>query len=523
MPDSKPPSPPPSATASQGFDDGFHQLAHHNASTSYQPGPYQIDSAPYVQSAPATSYNSPEPRHMLLDHYDHHYFQTGPTYQNGLQYGLHEPSQGVMMYPNPPSGYQALTPAQTNYATTPYQFSSPPTPEISDHGERSRRTRNVRSTQPSGSPSIGGGSQASESPRPKRAAKKSKTDAVSEASIKAPLSQLCLDVPVVDMYSKVNRSIEERQEEARRDNKIKRPSNSFMLYRSAYGDRVKALYPQNNHQIISRICGASWKMETSDVTEQFKLYYEMEKENHAKAHPTYKFSPAKSSPSRKRRGTADTSDEEELRSELGDFDAEYRPRGGRRSRPIKTPRTGTPTSYPIHPSVNNYQPYMVGPNAYVNQSTWQFSNPGKPMPMPMNGSLDDRYWQTEIQQRAPNIEDVFVRQLVETQSRVPTSSALIGLPGGSHEELLGVDSTDNSPSPQVDPLLLGYDTSFEGHAGDFVNTQEFQDFDHQGLYESGLQGSGQADGQHYPSGIDSWKEEGNGEEFVGKNDFDWLH
>lgn len=27
---------------------------------------------------------------MLLDHYSHRYFQTGPTYQDGLQYGLHE-------------------------------------------------------------------------------------------------------------------------------------------------------------------------------------------------------------------------------------------------------------------------------------------------------------------------------------------------------------------------------------------------------------------------------------------------
>ncbi|KAL8917167.1 MAG: hypothetical protein Q9172_005959 [Xanthocarpia lactea] len=524
MSDTKPPSPPPSATASHGFEDGFHELVHHNASTPYQSGPYQAESAPYSQSVPTISYNSPEPRHMLLEHYNQRYFQNGPpTYQDGLNFGLHEASQGATMYPNPPGAYQALTPAQANYTTTPYQFSSSPTPEISDHGERSQRTRNGRSAPRDGSPSLGNGSQASESPRPKRAAKKSKIDAVSEASIKAPLSQQCLQVPVVDVFSKVNRSIEERQEEARRDNKIKRPSNSFMLYRSAYGDRVKALYPQNNHQIISRICGASWKMETADVTEKFKMYYEMEKENHAKAHPTYKFSPAKSSPNRKRRGTGDTSDEEELASELGDFDSEYRPRGGRRSRPAKTPRTGTPTSYPIHPSVNNYQPYMITPNmGYANQSTWQFSNPGKPMPLPMNGPLDDRYWQTTIQQRAPNVEDVFVHRLVEAQTQMPTSQALIGLPGGSHEELLGVDSTDNSPSPQVDPLLLNYDGSFEGHTGDFVNTQDFQDFDHQGLYDSGLQGTGQGGLPHYPSALDSWKEEGNGGDFVGKNDFDWL-
>ncbi|KAL8782489.1 MAG: hypothetical protein Q9213_005328 [Squamulea squamosa] len=516
MSDSKPPSPPPSASVSQGFDNGFHKLVYHNASTSYQPGPHQVESTPYMQSAPTTSYNSPEPRHMLLDHYNQRYFQSGPpTYPDGLQFGLHERLRNLM------------DAEFMQYTTAPYQFSSPPTPEISDHGERSKRTRNGRSAPPDGSPSFGDGSQASDSPRPKRAAKKSKTDAVSEASIMAPLSQLCLEVPVVDVFSKVNRSIEERQEEARRDNKIKRPSNSFMLYRSAYGDRVKALYPQNNHQIISRICGASWKMETSDVTEKFKMYYEMEKENHAKAHPTYKFSPAKSSPSRKRRGTGDTSDEEEIDSELGDLDSEYRPRGGRRSRPAKTPRTGTPTSYPIHPSVNNYQPYMVNPQmGYANQSTWQYSNPGKPMPIPMNGPMDDRYWQTTIQQRAPNVEDVFVHRvdhrLVEAQTQVPASQALIGLPSGSHEDLLGVDSAGNSPSPQVDPLLLNYDGTFEGQGGEFGHNPDFQDFDHPGLYESGLQNSSHAAAPQFPSALDAWKEDGNAEDLVGKNDFDWL-
>ncbi|KAL8819530.1 MAG: hypothetical protein Q9223_002047 [Gallowayella weberi] len=520
MSDSKPPSPPPSATPSQGFDDGFQKLVQHNAGIPYQPASYQVENTAYVQSAPTTSYNSPEPRHMLLDQYSQHYFQNGlPNYQNGLQFGLQEPNQGVMMYPNPPGAYQALTPAATNYTTDPYQFSSPPTPEISDHGERSMRTRNGRSVLPSGSPS-----RASDSPRPKRAAKKSKTEAVGEASIDAPLSQLCLHVPVVDVYSKVNRSIEERQDEARKDNKIKRPSNSFMLYRSAYGDRVKALYPQNNHQIISRICGASWKMETPEVTEKFKEYYEMEKENHAKAHPTYKFSPAKSSPSRKRRGTGDTSDEEEIESELGDFDSEYRPRGGRRSRPAKTPRTGTPTSYPVNTGLNTYQPLMVDPNmGYINQSSWHFSNPGKPIPAPMTGGYDDRYWQMTVQQRAPNVEDVFLHRTEMPASLGPASQALIGLPGSSHDDLLGVDSTENSPSPQVDPLLLNYDGALPGHAGDMVHEHDFRDFDHQGLYEGGLQSNAPTSATQHPPTFDSWNDDGAGEGLQGRGDFDWLN
>ncbi|KAL8730595.1 MAG: hypothetical protein Q9181_004594 [Wetmoreana brouardii] len=519
-------SPPLTTNVYQEFDDGFDKLVQHNATTSYQPGPFQTESNAYQQSASSTTYNSPEPRHVLLEQYDQRYYQGGvPSYYDGLPVGVYGSSHGGMMYPNPPSAYQAMPSAQANYTTSPYQFGSSHTPEPSDQGDRNKRTRNGRSMPPGGSPSLGDGSQGSNSPGPKRAVKKSKSEAVGEASISAPLSQLCLDVPVVDVYEKVNRSIEERQEEARKDNKIKRPSNSFMLYRSAYGDRVKALYPQNNHQIISRICGASWKMETPDVTEKFKAYYEMEKENHAKAHPTYKFSPAKSSPNRKRRGTGDTSDEEDDGSEPGDFDSEYRPRGGRRSRPAKTPRTGTPTSYPANqanPVMGGYQPALIHANmgGYL-ASTWQVSNPGKPMPAPMDPYLPEGvYYQTSVQQRGPNVEDVFIHRTQVPRSQPPASQALIGLPGASHEELLGTDSAGDSPSPQVDPLLLNYDGELPGQAGGFAHDQDFQDFDHQGLYEGRPQTDGHANGTQYQSTFDPWQVNGEGGD--GEGDLDWL-
>lgn len=41
-----------------------------------------------MQSAPTTSYNSPEPRHMMLDQYNHRYYQTGlPSYHGSQHYG----------------------------------------------------------------------------------------------------------------------------------------------------------------------------------------------------------------------------------------------------------------------------------------------------------------------------------------------------------------------------------------------------------------------------------------------------
>ena len=344
-----------------------------------------------------------------------------------------------------------------------------------------------------------------------------------QASISAPLSQLCLDVPVVDVFEKVNRSIEARQEEAQKDNKIKRPSNSFMLYRSAYGERVKALYPQNNHQIISKICGESWRMETPDIKEKFSAYYELEKENHAKAHPTYKFSPAKSSPSRKRRGTGDSSEEEDNGSELGDFDSEYRPRGSRRSRPIKTPRAGTPTSYPMNPPplLNSNYGLLYNPGLGFNASAWQVCNPGKPLPVPMNGPLDGQYYQTSVYPRASNVEDVFIRR---AQAQPPSTQALIGLPGGSHDELLGMDSAENSPSPQVDPLLLSYEGG-PGYVGDLAQDHDFRNFDHQGLYEDKVDSSGHTNETHLEAVFDPWQMSGQGGQhkgFTASGDFDWL-
>lgn len=264
-------------------------------------------------------------------------------------------------------------------------------------------------------------------------------------------------------------------------------------------------------------------METPDITEKFKAYYELEKENHAKAHPTYKFSPAKTSPNRKRRGTGDSDDEGDDASELGDIDSEYRPRGSRRSRPIKTPRTGTPTSYPGHPLpnlINTNYGLMFNQNLGANPSTWEFCNPGKPLPTAMSNPFDAQYYQTTMYQRSPEVQDVLIRR-AETQ---PTSSqALIGLPGGSHDELLGIDWTENSPSPKVDPLLLNYEGG-AGYRGDLTHDQELQNFDHHGLYESGLQPNSQASEAAYQPAFDPWPVNGNGGQgdFATGADFDWL-
>lgn len=70
---------------------------------------------------------------------------------------------------------------------------------------------------------------------------------------------------------------------------IKRPLNSFMLYRR---DKQSSI-PTNNHQSISRIIGEMWKRETIEEKERYAEMALRERERHAKEYPDYKFLPRK--------------------------------------------------------------------------------------------------------------------------------------------------------------------------------------------------------------------------------------
>lgn len=94
---------------------------------------------------------------------------------------------------------------------------------------------------------------------------------------------------------------------------IKRPLNSFMLYRR---DKQSSI-PTNNHQSISRIIGEMWKRETIEEKERYTEMAQRERERHAKEYPDYKFLPRKkkdkntSGKSPRRRKTFDPSLEQD--------------------------------------------------------------------------------------------------------------------------------------------------------------------------------------------------------------------
>lgn len=67
--------------------------------------------------------------------------------------------------------------------------------------------------------------------------------------------------------------------------------NCFLLYRSAYANRIVALTSRENHQVVSQIAGMSWNLETMDIKQKFRDLASVEKDNHATAHPNYRFAP----------------------------------------------------------------------------------------------------------------------------------------------------------------------------------------------------------------------------------------
>jgi len=135
--------------------------------------------------------------------------------------------------------------------------------------------------------------------RPKRS--RASKPAPKNPSLTAPLSILTASspIPLKDVAAHVKRPIATRRTDAaytrnRKNQAIPRPSNSFMLYRMAYTDRIQARgRDADNHQVVSSVAGESWRMETVEVRDAFKRLAEVEKVQHEKAWPGYKYQPSK--------------------------------------------------------------------------------------------------------------------------------------------------------------------------------------------------------------------------------------
>ncbi|TKA82898.1 hypothetical protein B0A55_01152 [Friedmanniomyces simplex] len=347
----------------------------------------------------------------------------------------------------------------TSYRDSPSYLHNPPTPR-SNTASEGIRTRSGRSTRGrTDSPFDNGRISKSPAARSKKE-KKSKLDRSKTPKLTAPLSILTKDlsVPCKDMDAWVHRSAETRRAEVeKRNGYVTRPMNSFMLYRSCYAERTKAWCVQNNHQVVSSVSGESWPMEPQEVRHQFEEWARVERENHAKAHPAYKFSPSKSNKRRKGEFSDDEGDDASEMDPSADPDGEYRGSGRntrQRRAQAQQQQQQQQQQADMVPLNNTYgfdsHPYFGQPiPSGYEQSQYQYANPGRPLPSNVaydaNGLMFNPQTNTYIQQATyqhpqyPYVQDVRGVRVPTPQQQQQTVGGY-GLPGGQQmtaEEVFG--------------------------------------------------------------------------------------
>jgi hypothetical protein len=316
------------------------------------------------------------------------------------------------------------------------------------------QTRSGRALRSPESP-VGGRRAASPRKRPprRRAGKANNVGHV----IDKPLSVTTADytIPVRDMDAWVNRSVEDRLAEAAKKNGyISRPMNSFMLYRSAYAERVKKYCSENNHQVVSKVTGASWPLEPDEIRKKYERLALLERDNHQAAHPEYKFAPNKAG---KKRGRDDDAE--------SDSDGEWGGRGKRSHtggsvrRGDTRSNTGTPFEGDQWPGYHSPAPY--GHYGYQqNPSSYAYQYPERAMPMYADQrAIPGQHWQPQVRHYPGHghVEDVHFRQYEDQFPVQDNMQSMVGLPNADAHHLL-VDA-GAGPEPMLDPRL-GMDPDF---------------------------------------------------------------
>jgi hypothetical protein len=353
----------------------------------------------------------------------------------------------------------------------PMNTASPSVSVGSDIGVKTRSGRRVGRGDSVTQPQLEHKPSAAKPRSPKPTKKKSAKDRAKDLSLKEPISVFTkdIDVPIKDMEAWVHRSTEVRMKEVEDGNgKIPRPMNSFMLYRSAYADRLKAWGQHNNHQEVSKFAGASWQIEPEELKDRYKDLAKVERENHQRAHPDYKFSPSKAGTIRKRGSPDDESEEDDGPNDYDDPDAEWAP-GGRRTR-NKRQRIA------VESHANTISPYDAG----IGLHPGHWSLPTYDVkPLPQSIPLMDPYVQYQqhyapqpvaTQYSMPGLHDMHSQQYrrVSHTSAMPynmhmPAQPLVGLPT-HHSDLLQLGPIAGTPPPSrevgFDPSIMGFDTGF---------------------------------------------------------------
>lgn len=298
----------------------------------------------------------------------------------------------------------------------------------------------------------------SRSPKLKKSRNNNKAGKKGVPVIDQPLSVLTRDynIPVRDMEAWVNRSVEERMREVeKKKGYISRPMNSFMLYRSAYADRVKQFCRENNHQVVSQVTGQSWPLEPQEIRTMYERYSAVERDNHAAAHPNYKFAPNKNGKKRERDNDNDS-----------DSDGEWGgSRGTKYSRAGKREDTRSMSSTPFEPDrMTRFAVPLYHQQQHHHPSSYQAANPyGPPPPHFGADGFPGGYYPPQAVPYGQNVDDIRYGRPGDGFPMPDNHSQLIGMPDGSGDELLGLMNGmgtrlpgDQMIDPQLGPVESGY-------------------------------------------------------------------
>jgi hypothetical protein len=339
------------------------------------------------------------------------------------------------------------------------------------------RTRSRLAVNKTLSPPVNNKTRIAKLPKPKKIRKEKVKAEKKIAKLEKPLSELTKSwshVPVVDIEAYVNRPADERRKEVAEGKvpgRIKRPMNSFMLYRKAYQNRTKNWCLQNNHQVVSQVCGDSWPLEPEEIREQFNEWARIERVNHQSAHPGYKFSPSKAGVKISKRKLSEDNESEE--SDLEDFDWQGGNNRTHNKRRQKAAKIDDDASY--QPAGNSYRhsrESSIEPvHGSLNRSSYHASNPGQPLPSQYSESnlQYGHYYQQIVQNNSiiPGVEDVIIRTTVRPGESYPQQQEPVNYSISNQYPPL-VDSI--GIEYKIDPTLIAqdnalYDESYFGHDG----------------------------------------------------------
>ncbi|KAK3989194.1 hypothetical protein QBC44DRAFT_89835 [Cladorrhinum sp. PSN332] len=427
---------------------GFNELLQHNASVSSVPRETATGDSIRVQSQSPSRYGTPVPQSHHSQSFDLYQQQRGGSQMAGYQ---------QTMYQHGNSQYGPIPEMSLPYGTP---ATSPPTPS------RASDIMSVRS-------GAMGKALAPKSTRIEKSSNKKKKKerakpAKNVPAIDRPMSELTKDsaIEVADIETYVHRSAQVRQDEVKdckkNPGKIKRPMNAFMLYRKAYQQRAKEWASQHNHQVVSRVCGSSWPLEPEQIRTQFKTWADIERDNHQKAHPNYKFTPSKPQKPVKYDDTFDHSEASDL-DEFGEWHS-----GSRMRSSTNTPNDDREYIPSRSVYAATHHPLMMQGMGGPHQSRSAFDFPGS-LARGIGSGYDGRdmanhYYQQQRHLHSGAIEDVLMRKTPSPSLAFQSTHGL-----HSHYDL----SQYHHPAPHQQQLDHASHPSSQPHSQSHPQPQHF--------------------------------------------------